>query len=181
MNTTQQQIAKIMMLHGTDGELKEVLEYIGAKTQTPPSRPSYDTIHNRCIDMVKLFEGQFDLVVGVSRGGLFPGIVISHALDLPFKPIDYSAKSGNGDNKISDNHIPSWVANNQTPTRVLIVDDIADSGHTMQEICDIFAQNNFHVSSYVVYHKTTSSYTPTYHTYRITPDFGWVVFPFEKL
>ena len=178
-NNTKNQIAKVMMLYGNDEQLKEVMEYIGVRTSTPPSHPSYDTIHSRCLDMVKEFEGKFDLIVGVSRGGLLPGIILSHQLNLPFKSIDYSSKSGKGDNKISNNHIPEWVANNMIPTRVLFTEDIIDSGNTLKELCDMFELNNFHISSYTIYYKDTSVHIPTYYSYKISHDFGWVIFPFE--
>ena len=33
-----------------------------------------------------------DVVVGISRGGLIPGVMISHKLNIPFKPVHASTR-----------------------------------------------------------------------------------------
>ena len=33
-----------------------------------------------------------DVVVGISRGGLIPGVMISHKLEIPFKPVHASTR-----------------------------------------------------------------------------------------
>ena len=61
------------------------------------------------------------VIVGIARGGLTPGVMISHWLNLPFKPIHASLRD-----------FPHWEAYLPKPTdkRVLVVDDICDSGET---------------------------------------------------
>ena len=34
-----------------------------------------------------------DVIVGISRGGLIPGVMISHKLNIPFKPVHASTSS----------------------------------------------------------------------------------------
>lgn len=147
-----------------------------------PSHPTYDEIHNRCEHIASLLTEhgeEFDLIVGLSRGGLLPGIIFSHLLNTPFKPLEYSSTKGKGDG-LNSNSIPRWIIENEIPTRVLIVDDIADSGHTLNEIVDVFRGNNFRVLTATIYSKVSSVFIPDYSGYLIPESFGWIVFPFEK-
>ena len=61
------------------------------------------------------------VIVGLSRGGLTPGVMMSHWLQKPFKPV-----------KASMRDFPEWedYLPRKTDERVLIVDDICDSGET---------------------------------------------------
>ena len=66
-----------------------------------------------------------DVIVGISRGGLIPGVMISHKLDIPFKPVHASTRD-----------FPHWENYLPKPkdSKVLIVDDICDSGETFERI-----------------------------------------------
>ena len=65
------------------------------------------------------------VIVGLSRGGLTPGVMMSHWLQKPFKPIRTSLRD-----------FPEWedYLPRKTDERVLIVDDICDSGETFHKI-----------------------------------------------
>ena len=60
-------------------------------------------------------------IVGLSRGGLTPGVMMSHWLNKPFKPVKAALRD-----------FPEWedYLPRKTDERVLIVDDICDSGET---------------------------------------------------
>ena len=66
-----------------------------------------------------------DVIVGLSRGGLTPGVMMSHWLKKPFKPVKSSLRD-----------FPEWedYLPRKTDERVLIVDDICDSGETFERI-----------------------------------------------
>ena len=68
-----------------------------------------------------------DVIVGLSRGGLTPGVMMSHYLNKPFKPVKAALRD-----------FPDWeeYLPKKTDKRVLIVDDICDSGETFQKISD---------------------------------------------
>ena len=65
------------------------------------------------------------VIVGLSRGGLTPGVMMSHWFQKPFKPIKTSLRD-----------FPEWedYLPRKTDERVLIVDDICDSGETFEKI-----------------------------------------------
>ena len=41
-----------------------------------------------------------DVIVGLSRGGLTPGVMMSHWMKKPFKPIPYAQKTPDGRKKL---------------------------------------------------------------------------------
>ena len=66
-----------------------------------------------------------DVIVGLSRGGLTPGVMMSHWMKKPFKPIKTALRD-----------YPEWedYLPRKTDKRVLIVDDVCDSGETFHKI-----------------------------------------------
>ena len=66
-----------------------------------------------------------EVIVGLSRGGLTPGVMMSHWMQKPFKPVNASLRD-----------FPEWedYLPKKTDERVLIVDDICDSGETFDRI-----------------------------------------------
>ncbi len=65
------------------------------------------------------------VIVGLSRGGLTPGVMMSHWFQKPFKPVKSSLRD-----------FPEWedYLPKKTDERVLIVDDICDSGETFERM-----------------------------------------------
>ena len=80
---------------------------------------------NSLIRAVVLDKFTPEVIVGISRGGLTPGVMLSHWFQKPFKPI-----------KASIRDFPEWedYLPRKTDKRILIVDDICDSGKTFQKI-----------------------------------------------
>lgn len=91
-----------------------------------------------------------DYIVGITRGGLVPAAMLSHYLDVPMHTLDVSFRdSGTGPesnlwmaedafgyvNK-EDRKDESAVSDPKLRKNILIVDDINDSGRTLQWIKD---------------------------------------------
>ena len=81
-------------------------------------------VNQLCRDIV-LDNFKPDVIVGLSRGGLTPGVMMSHWLKKPFKPV----KSALRDFPEWEDYLPR-----KTDKRVLILDDICDSGETFERI-----------------------------------------------
>ena len=77
-----------------------------------------------CRDIVR---DKFDpqVIVGLSRGGLIPGVMMSHWFGVPFKPVQAALR----DFAEWEDYLPR-----PTDERVLIVDDICDSGKTFEKM-----------------------------------------------
>ncbi len=70
-----------------------------------------------------------DYIVGISRGGLLPAVMISHYFDIPMKPLQVSLRDG-GD-CVSDLGMAEDAFDGKN---ILIVDDINDQGTTLNWI-----------------------------------------------
>lgn len=95
-------------------------------------------------------------ITGVPRGGLIPAVLISHKFDIPFIGLE-AAKTLPGDLK----------------KKVLVVDDIADSGNTLAQI----QRHNFKTATLA--RRYNSTYTPMFIGTDIADD-HWLVFPWES-
>lgn len=68
-------------------------------------------------------------VVGISRGGLIPGVIVSHILNVPFEPVSWQTRDGYSQDA-------EKVAENNHGT-TLFIDDICDSGLTMDDVSEL--------------------------------------------
>ena len=77
-----------------------------------------------------------DYIVGITRGGLMPALLLSHYLDVPMHTLNVSLRDSN-----SSPESNLWMAEDafgydQPPKNILIVDDINDSGATLNWIME---------------------------------------------
>ena len=137
---------------------------------------------------------QPDYIVGLSRGGLVPGVMISHWLNVPFKPLEVSLRDG-GYCKSSKSLARKAFGQNEDGVKknILIVDDINDTGQTFNWIMRDWSQTcgvrydetqrcvwNDTVRFAVIVNKVTSKCDVgiDYEGTRIT-DNNWIHFPWE--
>jgi xanthine phosphoribosyltransferase len=74
-----------------------------------------------------------DYIVGISRGGLIPAVMISQYLNVPMKPLQVSLRDSG--ECVSDLGIAEDAfGHDSTPKNILIVDDINDTGSTFNWI-----------------------------------------------
>ena len=87
-----------------------------------------------------------DSVFGISRGGLIPAVMVSHKLNLPWSNV----------------MLPN----------TLVIDDIADTGHTLKNTVGCY-------TAVLFYKPHTSCYTP--HIYAQEHNSNeWIIFPWEN-
>lgn len=115
-----------------------------------------------------------DAIVGLTRGGLIPATLISHILDLPMVPVNYSAKNGRGDNRNHNNMLP-YVEGKS----ILIVDDICDSGKTLDDVDHHYNEHGYDVFTAAIYYKHGAAMKPTFYWQKIPEDAPWIVMPWE--
>lgn len=73
-----------------------------------------------------------DCIVGITRGGLLPAVLLSQYLKVPMTSLDFSLR----DNTEIPNQTNTWLAEDAISHRknILIVDDINDTGATLRSI-----------------------------------------------
>lgn len=120
-----------------------------------------------------------DLLVGIGRGGLVPAVYLSHRLNRPMRSIDYSSLS-------ADAALDDVAARSAAGIRLLIVDDINDSGGTIAALRRLLAEKGgdaSHVRFAVLLNNSRSGQSVDYWADGIDRDVDkrWFVFPWEAL
>ena len=128
-----------------------------------------------------------DHIVGVSRGGLIPAVIFSHMMNTPLVPVVYSSAEGNGDDKAQTSlkNLPKFKKGD----KILIVDDICDSGNTLKALVEFYRSKEVIVETAVLYYKdkwptlnitdVKHGFYPNYFIKRVGIDDPWMIFPFE--
>ena len=121
-------------------------------------------------------------IIAISRGGLIPGVILSHKFkaDLATLPIKlYNDKR----EKIEDNDTDyksltlSCVREINEDDNVLIIDDIFDSGETLEIVGDWFSNNYSNRCVLACLYSKQHREDMVYVNYTKS----WVVFPYEKM
>src|SRR5438128_5091503 len=119
------------------------------------------------------------VIVGISRGGWPPARIMSDLLENPnlanmkvefYKNIGVTAHRPK---------ITQPVTSEVIGKRVLVVDDVADSGHSLRVTVKHLARKGAReIRVCTLYMKPKSSFKPNHYA-RATPQ--WVIFPWERL
>lgn len=89
------------------------------------------------ISQVRSANLNIDLILSVNRGGCIPGVYLSHGLKLPHKVIDLQLRDGT--NIPDSNSVKNLKINSK---KILIIDDINDTGSTFIHLNRIINANN---------------------------------------
>ena len=142
------------------------------------THPTYDQLHEGCVVLASHITsaGEMpDLIIGLVRGGMLPAKILSNLLNIPMVAVHYSSASGAGDDKNHCNEIPELQAKN-----ILIVDDICDTGHTLQEVFGELTRRKQYCRSAVLYYKEgMGGHSPEFYWNTIPKDSPWIIFPWE--
>ena len=125
-----------------------------------------------------------DYVVGITRGGLTPANLISQYLDVDMHALKVSLRDSGNDCESN-----LWMQGDATleNKNILIVDDINDSGATLNWIRDDWGPEvewgrNVRVAVLYDNESSDSIHTPDYSAESINKaaDPQWIVFPWEE-
>jgi hypoxanthine phosphoribosyltransferase len=121
-------------------------------------------------------------LVGVGRGGLVPAAYLSHRTDIPMLSVDHSS----GEASFADELLGKLAAKSRAGTRILIVDDINDSGSTIAYLRSAIEQQggiNDRVRVAVLVNNVRSKARAEYSAGDIDRDLDkrWFVFPWEAV
>ena len=128
---------------------------------------SYDEYHNLIEKLaIKVFQSgwEFDTILCLARGGMRPGDILSRVFDKPLAIMFITTPKG------------------EIAGKVLLVDDLADSGHTMKAVITQLHGNYKPITelrSAVIWTKALSVFTPDY-SVEFLPTNPWIHQPFES-
>jgi xanthine phosphoribosyltransferase len=125
---------------------------------------------------------QPDFLIGVGRGGLVPAVYISHQLDLPMLSVDHSSKVPG----FADELLGKVAEKSRDGTKLLVIDDINDSGGTIDYIRRLLAAVGCEAANLrfaVLLNNCRSKVSVDYWSQIIdrNADKRWFVFPWEAM
>jgi adenylosuccinate synthase len=126
---------------------------------------------------------EFDQILCLARGGMRPGDVLSRVFDKPLAIMStssYRAEAGTIQGRL-DMAKYITMPKGELAGRVLLVDDLADSGITLRAVVDRLRgmPSISELRSAVLWTKGVSTYTPDYHV-ELLPTSPWIHQPFEE-
>lgn len=120
-------------------------------------------------DKIKKHNHNPTLIVGIARGGLTPAVMLSHYLNIPMECVLWQTRDGGikEDNEAVAAAIGAGAS-------VVFIDDINDSGTTMNQIKNHYGNGIF----VCLIEKKQSNFTCD-HAEMITDTERWINFPWE--
>ena len=118
-----------------------------------------------------------DSIVALLRGGIVPARILSdyYSILLNFFALDVKFYTGIGETQAKP-QIRDFN-DNIIGENILIVDDIWDSGKTMQAVLDCFSDKSLVTTT--LFWKETAKGKPDYYS-KVAKEDEWIVFPWEK-
>jgi uncharacterized protein len=139
---------------------------------------SWDDLHNLIFDLsqkIQKEEHQFDLIVAIARGGLSISHILSDFLKLPITSFTISSYLDLQQKKAPE--ISFHIGNKLHNKRILLVDDVSDSGKTfirgIEYLKELGAED---VKTAAIFTKPWTEFIPDFYDKETD---AWVIFPFE--
>ena len=127
---------------------------------------------------------KYDWIVSINRGGVIPGVMLSHSLGIPHGVLTVTHYENQKMLKeVKKDLYISGIRQIYQHHNILLVDDIADSGICLSESVktikklDSDAKN---IDTATIYYKPKSIMEPTFYDKEISDD-TWIWFPWEIL
>jgi xanthine phosphoribosyltransferase len=123
-----------------------------------------------------------DYLIGIGRGGLVPAAYLSHRMSLPLLTVDHST----GDPGFGEELLEKLAGKIRGGAKLLIVDDINDSGRTINYLraaIEAKVEERDRLRVGVLIHNVRSQARAEYHGSEIdrAEDKRWYVFPWEAV
>jgi hypoxanthine phosphoribosyltransferase len=137
----------------------------------------FETLARRLAERVRAADYVPDLIVGIGRGGYLPARLLSDLLDvLNLAEVKVEHYRGTRKEKVATVRYPLRAP--VTGLRVLLVDDVSDSGDTFEVAMDhVRSQGEpAELRTAVLDHKTTSRFVPDFYARKLVR-WRWVVYP----
>ena len=145
---------------------------------------SYDEMISDCRVIVRdMAHDNFkpDVIIGPGRGAYPFGVMLSHYFEVPFEAFRWQTRDG----KIEDSETLQHILSKYKDKKILIVDDINDTGTTLIGINEVVNGLDFFnqaISYATLFDKESSKFSKVDYTANVVlPDQErWIVFPYEK-
>ena len=136
-------------------------------TVRPISWKGYDLMIHRLVQQIEQSKHTIGCILAIGRGGFVPGAQLSHELGIPLEPLMWQTRDGKARQPFT------------STTRTLIVDDINDSGQTLNGVTSGCEFPHGYLTAVLV-NKTSSSFKNVDFYAEVGDDNVWYAFPWEK-
>ena len=148
---------------------------------------SYDEYHNLIEKLaIKVHQSnwQFDTILCLARGGMRPGDILSRIFDKPLAIMSTSSYRADAGTTQGVLDIARFITTpkGEIAGKVLLVDDLADTGHTLNAVIQQLKNNYVPITelrSAVIWTKGVSTFQPDY-SVETLPTNPWIHQPFES-
>jgi hypoxanthine phosphoribosyltransferase len=148
---------------------------------------SYDEYHNLIEKLaIRIHQSgwQFDTILCLARGGMRPGDILSRIFDKPLAIMSTSSYRAEAGTVQGNLDIARYITTpkGEIAGRVLLVDDLADSGLTLNAVVSQLRNNYLPITELrtaVIWTKGVSSFKPDYQVDYL-PSNPWIHKPFES-
>ena len=119
-----------------------------------------------------------DYIVGITRGGLTPAIMMSHKTGIKMYTLDVRLRDGGTDSNLESN---LWMAEDaRLGKKILLVDDINDTGETIGWIKDDWQSDNMKFAMLIENEASKVSSDYNCKTVNKFEKDVWIVYPWER-
>ena len=124
---------------------------------------------------------QPDIIVAIARGGYFAARVLSDHLDV-YDLASIKVENYHGTHKSPAAHVRYPLTAEVAGKRVLLVDDVSDSGDSFEVALQHLLQcgEPSQLRTAVLHHKSTSTFVPDYFAQKIIV-WRWIVYPWAVI
>lgn len=135
----------------------------------------YHALSQKIAAAILRHDKPFDVIVAIGRGGLTLGHLLSDFLRIPICSI--TIQSYTDIQKQGEVHITEGLSSSIENKRVLLVDDIADTGTTLTRATAYLTEfKPKHITTATLFYKPHSTLRPDYFAKRTKQ---WILQPFE--
>ncbi len=147
---------------------------------------SYDEYHNLIEKLaIKVYQSgwEFDTILCLARGGMRPGDILSRVFNKPLAIMSTSSYRSDAGTVQGVLDIAHYITTpkGEIAGKVLLVDDLADTGHTLRAVIEQL-RNNYRpiteLRSAVIWTKAVSTFSADY-SVELLPTNPWIHQPFE--
>lgn len=122
---------------------------------------------------------EVDTIVAISRGGLIPARIVSDVLGVDELVVFRSKLWGTGVRVKEEPEVSIHEKVNFRDQRVLIVDEVVDTGATMTKVTRLIRElGAIATKTAVLHYKATSTFIPDYYVEKLE-EWAWIFYPWS--
>jgi hypoxanthine phosphoribosyltransferase len=147
---------------------------------TEPLTVSWAELDRLCGDLAEQVGSDYDLVLAITRGGLVPAGILAYRLDLReilVAGVEFYTSGGATHEAPIFGHFPD--AELLRGKRVLVVDEVWETGETMAAVVERVAAAGGHPKTAVIHYKPGRSRVALEPDFHAALAHGWVTYPYK--